>query len=211
MNVSIHHIESPPQSGKTALAEALINGYQGGPGPVRTALVLPTHDSARNFVARRRRVSGYVFHAARFLRTISRPGALIPSLIVIDDAAQTDPAVVDAIVERVTVAGQFKSYHTHVFLIRNYIAPEEIKPAASVGDALMEQAHFNERQPMLHKWNEDGERCVVCGDKDWMATTVCDGPPESRETIPHRGYTKEGVVGRPEVDVGARKAPDDET
>lgn len=24
-----------------------------------------------------------------------------------------------------------------------------------------------------HKWDKDGERCVRCGDKDWMASTAC--------------------------------------
>lgn len=27
-----------------------------------------------------------------------------------------------------------------------------------------------------HKWDRDGERCVKCGDKDWMQTTECSVP-----------------------------------
>lgn len=26
-----------------------------------------------------------------------------------------------------------------------------------------------------HKWDENGTRCKVCGDKDWMASTSCTG------------------------------------
>lgn len=26
-----------------------------------------------------------------------------------------------------------------------------------------------------HKWDRDGERCVYCGDKDWMGDPVCRG------------------------------------
>lgn len=30
-------------------------------------------------------------------------------------------------------------------------------------------------QPESHKWDEDGERCERCGDKDWMPDSVCLG------------------------------------
>jgi len=31
----------------------------------------------------------------------------------------------------------------------------------------------NEPEPVPHKWDEDGERCEACGDKDWMADASC--------------------------------------
>lgn len=35
-----------------------------------------------------------------------------------------------------------------------------------------------------HKWDEDGERCERCGDKDWMPDSVCRGrQPEPRAEV----------------------------
>lgn len=31
------------------------------------------------------------------------------------------------------------------------------------------------RDPKAHQWNDDGERCLICGDKDWMGGP-CSGP-----------------------------------
>lgn len=28
-----------------------------------------------------------------------------------------------------------------------------------------------------HRWNDDGERCLDCGDKDWMADKYCSAAP----------------------------------
>lgn len=28
--------------------------------------------------------------------------------------------------------------------------------------------------PIDHTWNEDGDRCTVCGDKDWFAGPYCN-------------------------------------
>ncbi|WP_175994836.1 hypothetical protein [Burkholderia vietnamiensis] len=39
-------------------------------------------------------------------------------------------------------------------------------------------------QPKPHKWDEDGERCERCGDKDWMPDSVCRGrKPEPRAEV----------------------------
>lgn len=39
-------------------------------------------------------------------------------------------------------------------------------------------------QPESHKWDEDGERCERCGDKDWMPDSVCRGrQPEPRAEV----------------------------
>jgi len=35
------------------------------------------------------------------------------------------------------------------------------------------------RAEQRHQWDADGERCVKCGDKDWMAGPVCHGRIES--------------------------------
>ncbi|WP_369053457.1 hypothetical protein [Burkholderia gladioli] len=35
---------------------------------------------------------------------------------------------------------------------------------------------------MLHKWDETGERCVRCGDKDWMGTTCTTMKPQAPAT-----------------------------
>lgn len=32
-----------------------------------------------------------------------------------------------------------------------------------------------------HNWNDVGERCLDCGDKDWFAGTVCEGRQEEAE------------------------------
>ena len=44
--------------------------------------------------------------------------------------------------------------------------------------------------PAQHQWNSDGERCEVCGDKDWFAGPVCCPPvsghacrPEDRAMV----------------------------
>lgn len=38
--------------------------------------------------------------------------------------------------------------------------------------------------PTAHKWDEDGERCEICGDKDWMPDTPCRGKqPEPRAEV----------------------------
>jgi hypothetical protein len=40
-----------------------------------------------------------------------------------------------------------------------------------------------------HQWDADGERCVKCGDKDWMAGPVCHGrieSPAEQEIKPHK-------------------------
>ena len=29
-----------------------------------------------------------------------------------------------------------------------------------------------------HKWDITGERCLLCGDKDWRATKYCSNNPE---------------------------------
>jgi len=33
-------------------------------------------------------------------------------------------------------------------------------------------AHYAE-EPARHEWGGEGDRCVKCGDKDWMADPVC--------------------------------------
>ncbi|MDN7541175.1 hypothetical protein QZM85_27925, partial [Burkholderia cenocepacia] len=39
-------------------------------------------------------------------------------------------------------------------------------------------------QPESHKWDEDGERCERCGDKDWMPDSACRGrKPEPRAEV----------------------------
>ena len=50
--------------------------------------------------------------------------------------------------------------------------------------------HIKSPQPTMnaksHVWNKSGERCVVCGDKDWMGT-VCDGGVSSPQpTMPQQ-------------------------
>lgn len=35
---------------------------------------------------------------------------------------------------------------------------------------------------MSHSWDETGERCTKCGDKDWFAGPVCDGDIGSGST-----------------------------
>lgn len=32
-----------------------------------------------------------------------------------------------------------------------------------------------------HRWNDDGERCLDCGDKDWMADKYCSAAPVVQE------------------------------
>jgi len=32
-----------------------------------------------------------------------------------------------------------------------------------------------------HKWDDAGERCVICGDKDWMGT-LCEEKPVVRDS-----------------------------
>ena len=51
-----------------------------------------------------------------------------------------------------------------------------------------------EQEPVIHrhKWDKSGERCVKCGDKDWMggACTVPDTTPPQRTWV---GLTDEDV------------------
>lgn len=52
-------------------------------------------------------------------------------------------------------------------------------------------------QPAQHKWSEDGERCVKCGDKDWMggSCSVADEQP-SQEPM---AWIKQGMDGYPKL------------
>lgn len=48
-------------------------------------------------------------------------------------------------------------------------------------------------EPVPHRWDDVGERCLACGDKDWMADPSCRGAAtESRETA---GVEPVAVVG----------------
>jgi len=43
-----------------------------------------------------------------------------------------------------------------------------------------------ERDSKLHHWDATGERCLKCGDKDWMADPVCSGgQQESQKEVSH--------------------------
>lgn len=43
-----------------------------------------------------------------------------------------------------------------------------------------------ERDSKLHHWDATGERCMKCGDKDWMADPVCSGgQQESQKEVSH--------------------------
>lgn len=48
------------------------------------------------------------------------------------------------------------------------LAQPTIKESLTVQDAGMVQ-------PVSHVWDGVGERCIVCGDKDWMASQYCPG------------------------------------
>lgn len=34
-----------------------------------------------------------------------------------------------------------------------------------------------------HKWGNDGEKCVLCGDKDWRADKYCSKNPSVKEAF----------------------------
>lgn len=37
-----------------------------------------------------------------------------------------------------------------------------------------------------HEWDRDGERCVKCGDKDWMADDACRPATDTPEAAPQQ-------------------------
>ncbi len=43
---------------------------------------------------------------------------------------------------------------------------------------IMFKAHS---EPVAHKWDGSGERCVICGDKDWMGTSCTTQPAQDAE------------------------------
>jgi len=42
--------------------------------------------------------------------------------------------------------------------------------------ALIDGKRNTTREPRSHRWDDVGERCLDCGDKDWMADPACSGP-----------------------------------
>jgi hypothetical protein len=40
---------------------------------------------------------------------------------------------------------------------------------------------MSEREPKRHNWSRDGETCLDCGDKDWMAGAVCQSLPQRQK------------------------------
>lgn len=53
-----------------------------------------------------------------------------------------------------------------------------------------------------HQWDGEGERCTVCGDKDWFAGPTCNGRvskdggktrPLSAESVAHKGSDSAGI------------------
>lgn len=66
------------------------------------------------------------------------------------------------------------------------------KCAADRIDALLAESDGRHCQ---HKWDRDGERCIYCGDKDWMGTIVCEAAPQptSDAQVPE-GYSKENAA-----------------
>ena len=39
-----------------------------------------------------------------------------------------------------------------------------------------------------HRWNDDGERCLDCGDKDWMADKYCSAAPVVQPGMVMEGF-----------------------
>lgn len=36
---------------------------------------------------------------------------------------------------------------------------------------------------MTHEWDDTGERCLKCGDKDWFASAICDGDNDQKKEL----------------------------
>lgn len=54
-----------------------------------------------------------------------------------------------------------------------------------------------------HRWNEEGERCLNCGDKDWFAGSECSGKRAALAAQPAAGEVCE-TCDRPTRDAGAK-------
>ena len=53
--------------------------------------------------------------------------------------------------------------------------------ASTPSSAVLEAQAKQEPVGKPHRWNDDGERCLDCGDKDWMADKYCSAAPVVQE------------------------------